>query len=159
MQIQPIVISTLWAGLFAVSLAILVTIPPKHLVNSFICGATGRFTCDMLAAQGVRQSAATAIGAIVIVLVAVFVQRGKVASPALVVCAVLPLGAAVSMLNAMWHLLTLASLEGTALNKALEVLSVDFGEVCITSLSIAAGLAVGMAIVRILRRERLWGEV
>jgi hypothetical protein len=71
------------------------------------------------------------------------------------VSGVLPLGAAVAMFNAITELMKVSSLKGEALSGASVALSANIGKVFTTSLAIALGLAAGIAIVRLFRREEV----
>jgi uncharacterized membrane protein YjjB (DUF3815 family) len=153
-----VLVPILWSGLFAACIAIVLTSPPKYLANSFLAGASGRFVQEALIMSGLAPAAATLFAAAAVVLVAVAAQRNREVSPAIVISAVLPLASIVSMVNAMWHLLTLASLRGEALKTAIAVLGFDVAEVGLTSLAIAAGVGLGLAIVRVGNMEQLWGE-
>ena len=69
------------------------------------------------------------------------------------ICGVLPLGAAVAMFNLIFALMQVSSLQGEALGGASVALSANLGKMFTTSLAIAVGLAAGMAIVQLFRRE------
>jgi hypothetical protein len=69
------------------------------------------------------------------------------------ICGVLPLGAAIAMFNLIFALMQVSSLQGEALDGASVALSANLGKMFTTSLAIAVGLAAGMAIVQLFRRE------
>ncbi len=148
-----ILVNSLWAGLFAGGLGILLTAPPRYVVPSLLCGFAGRLARDLLMGVGVSQNWSTAVAAAVVVLVAVAVIERHRVSPVVLVSGILPLGAAVAMFNAIVGLMRVSSLTGEALSGASVALSANMGKAFTTSLAIALGLAAGMAIVRCFRRE------
>jgi len=93
------------------------------------------------------------IAAAVVVVLAVAIIRRHTVSPVVLICGVLPLGAAVAMSNLIFALMQVSSFTGEALSGASVALSANLGKVFTTSLAIAVGLGAGMAIVRLFRRE------
>jgi hypothetical protein len=93
------------------------------------------------------------VAAAVLDLVAVAIIRRHTVSPVVLICAVLPLGAAVAMFNMLFELMRLSSLQGEALSGASVALSANLAKVFTTSLAIALGLGAGLAIVWLFRRE------
>ena len=156
MDLVAIGIGSLWAGLFAGGLGILLTAPPRYLATAFLCGCAGRFARDVLMASGLTSNWSTVIASVVVVLVAVTIIREHEVSPVVLITGVLPLGAAVAMFNTIVGLMKVSSLQGEALSDASVAWSASLGKVCITSLAIAVGLAAGMAVVRFVRREKIW---
>jgi uncharacterized membrane protein YjjB (DUF3815 family) len=155
MDLLAILMNSLWAGLFASGLGILLTAPLRYIVPTFLCGFAGRFARDAFMSWGMSQNWSTAIAAAVVVLVAVAIIRRNVVSPVVLVSGVLPLGAAVAMFNAITALMKVSHLEGEALSGASVALSANVGKVFTTSLAIALGLGAGIAIVRLFRREEV----
>ena len=155
MDLLAILINSLWAGLFASGLGILLTAPLRYIAPAFLCGFAGRFARDAFMSWGMSQNWSTAVGAAVVVLVAVAIIRRLGVSPVVLVSGVLPLGAAVAMFNAIVALMNVSHLEGEALSGASVALSANMGKVFTTSLAIALGLGAGMAIVRLFRREEV----
>ncbi len=153
MDLLAIFMNSLWAGLFAGGLGILLTAPRRYILPAFLCGFAGRFARDVFMSWGMSQNWSTAVAAAVVVLVAVAILRRHVVSPVVLITGVLPLGAAVAMFNAIIGLMKVSSLKGEALREASVALSANMGKVFTTSLAIALGLAVGIAIVRLFRRE------
>lgn len=149
-------IKSLWAGLFAAGMGILLTAPRRYLAPAFLCGFAGRLARDVLMYWGLSQNWSTVVAAAAIVLVAVAIIRGHEVSPVVTISGVLPLGAAVAMFNAILGLMKVSSLQGEALSEASIALSANTGKVFVTSLAIALGLAAGMAVVRVVRREKTW---
>jgi len=155
MDLLAILMNSLWAGLFAGGMGILLTAPPRYIVPAFLCGFAGRFARDVFMSWGMSQNWSTAVAAAVVVLVAVAVIRRHVVSPVVVISGVLPLGAAVAMFNAIIELMKVSSLKGEALSASSVALSANTGKVFTTSLAIAVGLGAGIAIVRFLRRDEV----
>jgi ATP/ADP translocase len=108
---------------------------------------------------GLTQNWSTVVAAAVLVLVAASTIRRHVVSPVVLVSGLIPLGAALAMFKAIMALMRISSLKGEALSEASDVLNANVGAVFTTSLAIALGLAVGMAIVRLARREKVWEGV
>jgi hypothetical protein len=69
------------------------------------------------------------------------------------VCAVLPLGAAGAMLNMIYDLMRVSFLKGEALEAASVTLSANAGKAFTGTLAIALGLAAGMTIVKLLAQQ------
>ena len=155
MGLLVILMNSLWAGLFAGGLGILLTAPPRYIAPAFLCGFAGRFARDVFMSWGMNQNWSTAVAAAVVVLVAVTIIHGHVVSPAVLISGVLPLGAAVAMFNAIVALMNVSHLEGEALSGASVALIANMGKVFTTSLAIALGLGTGIAIVRFFRREEV----
>lgn len=155
MDILTILLNSLWAGLFAGGFGILFTAPPRYIAPAFLCGFAGRFARDVFMRWGMSQNWSTAAAVVAVVLIAVAITRRHVVSPVVLVSGVLPLGAAIAMFNAIIELMKVSSLNGEALSGASVALSANIGKVFTTSLAIALGLAAGMAIVRLFRREEV----
>ena len=155
MDLLAILMNSLWAGLFASGLGILLTAPPRYLVPTFLCGFAGRLARDVFMSWGMGQNWSTAVAAAMVVLIAVAIIRRHLESPVVLVSGVLPLGAAVAMFNAIVELMKVSSLKGEALSGASVALSANVGKVFTTSLAIALGLGAGIAIVRFFRREEV----
>ncbi len=155
MDIITMLINSLWSGLFAGTLGFILTAPARYIAPTFFCGFLGRFARDLFASLGVSRNWSTAIASAVVVLVAMAIIRGHRVSPVVMICGILPLGAAVAMFNTIIELMRVSSLNGEALSKASVALSANMGKVFTTSLAIALGLAAGIAIIRFLRREEV----
>jgi len=154
MDLSGILTTSLWAGLFATGLAILMTTPPRHLAATFVCAAAGRLVRDVLMGWGASQNWSTVIAATVVLLVAVaLTQRHKV-SPVVVVCGVLPLWVAVAMFNAIFELMILSTAKGDALNGASLAFTSNLAKVFVVSLSIALGISAGWTVLRLFSRAR-----
>lgn len=153
MNFSTILLSSLWAALFAAGMGILTTAPFRYIVPTFLCGFAGRFVRDVLMGWGMSQNLSTMVAVVVVVLLAAaFIGRHRVA-PVVLICAVLPLGAAVAMFNMIFELMRVSSLKGEELSAASVALSANTGKVFTGTLAIALGLAAGMAIVKLFRRE------
>jgi uncharacterized membrane protein YjjB (DUF3815 family) len=146
----------LWAGLFACALGLLLTAPPRQTTSLFFCGVAGRVVRDVLMEWGVLQSWSTVVACAVIVVVAVALIRTHVVSPVVLVSSVLPLGAASAVFQTIVGIMRMSSLEGAALGAASAALSADISRAFTTTLAIAFGLGIGMALVRLVRGEAVW---
>ncbi len=155
MDLSAILMNSMWAGLFAGGLGILLTAPPRYIAPAFLSGFAGRLVRDAFMSWGMSQNWSTTVAAAVVVLIAVAIIRRHVVSPVVLITGILPLGAAVAMFNAIIELMKVSSLKGEALSEASVALSANMGKVFTTSLAIALGLAVGIAIVRLFRREEV----
>jgi uncharacterized membrane protein YjjB (DUF3815 family) len=156
MNLEAMAIGGLLAGVFATAMAIFLVAPPRSLASAFLCGGAGHLVRDLSIGWGVSSIWSTSIATAVVVLVAVAVLREHVVSPVILISGVLPLGASVAVFNTIRGLMQVSTLEGEALGAASTALSANLGKVFTTTLAIALGLAAGMAIVRLVRRERIW---
>ena len=157
MNVSTILLNGLWAAVFAAGFGVILTTPPRALIACFACGFTGRCLRDVLMGWGVSQNWSTVIAAAVLVVVAVAIVQRRSISPVVLICGVLPLGAAVAMFNAITDLMKVSSLTGDALTAASVALSANFGKAFTGTLAIALGLAAGTAVVRLIKRQELEG--
>ncbi len=156
MGLLEMLVDSIWAGLFAGGLGIIFTAPRRYLVPAFFCGLAGRLARDILLNWGLSHNWSTAVAAAVVVLVAAAIIRRYVVSPVVLVSAIIPLGSAVAMFRAIIELIRVSTLQGDALSDASDALVSSTGKAFTTSLAIALGLTVGLAIVRLARREKIW---
>lgn len=146
--------NSLWSGLVAGGLAVLFTAPRQYVLPAFFCGAIGHFVRDVSIASGVSTAWSTVLASAVVVLVATILLRRHVASPVVLISGVLPLGAAVAAVNAVFELMKVSSASGEALNSAAVALASKTGKVFVLSLAIALGIELGAVIVgAFVRRE------
>ncbi len=155
MNLSTILMNSLWAALFATGLGILLTAPSRCIIPTFLCGFSGRFVRDVCMVWGVGQNWSTVVAAAVLVLIAVAIIRRHRVSPVVLICGILPLGAGVAMFNMIIELMKVSSLNAEALSQASVALSANAGKVFIGTLAIALGLAAGMAIIRLFKREEV----
>ncbi len=156
MSALPYVLDGLWAGAFAAALALLLTAPAGYVFPTFVCGFIGRCLRDVGMAGGLGQDWATLIAAAFEVLVAAALIRGRHVShvsPVVLICGVLPLGAAVAMFQLMFALLQTSTLKGAPLEQASVAFTANLSKVFTGSLAIALGLAAGLTLVELVRRE------
>jgi len=153
MDLSGILINSLWGGLFAAGVAILLTAPREYLVATFFCGLVGRLVRDIFSGLGLGQNLSIVVAAAMVVLVAVACIRSHKVSPVAMICGVLPLGAATAMFNMVLGLMKLSTVSGDDLNAASIEYTSNLAKVFVTTLSIALGIGVGMAIVRFIKRE------
>ena len=152
MDLSAILSHSLWAGLFAAGLAAVLTAPPRFLLPTFVCGFVGCAVRDAGVSLGLNVNWATVIAAAVLFLVALALIRRRTVSPAVLVCAVIPLGAAVAMFNLIFAVMRVSTASGDSLAEASISLSANLGKVFATSLAIAVGLAAGMTVSGLSRR-------
>jgi hypothetical protein len=88
-----------------------------------------------------------------VILVAVAITQGRRVSPVVLICGVLPLGAAVAMFNLIFALMQISVAKGEDLAAASTALTANAGKVFATTVAIAIELAAGMAIERLFKRE------
>jgi uncharacterized membrane protein YjjB (DUF3815 family) len=153
MDPSAILLHALWAALFATGLGVMLTAPPRYLLAAFACGFLGRGVRDVCTGLGVNVNWATVIAAAAEVLVAVAITQGRRVSPVVLICGVLPLGAAVAMFNLIFALMQISVAKGEDLAAASTALTANAGKVFTTTVAIAIGLAAGMAIERLFKRE------
>jgi uncharacterized membrane protein YjjB (DUF3815 family) len=154
MGLPAILLNSVWAGLFAAGLAVLLTAPTRYVVPTFFCGTLGRGVRDACVAGGLGQNWAAVLAAALVVLVAAAIVRQRV-SPVVLICSVLPLGATVAMFNLIFALIRVSSLKGEALGEASVALIANLGKVFTGSLAVAVGLLAGIAILRLFKREEV----
>ena len=152
MNVSTILIDSMWAAGFATALGILLTAPVRYLFQTFLCGFATRLVRDVLMARGISQNLSTLVAAAVVVLLAVAIVRRRQVSAVVLICAVLPLGAAVPIFNMILELIKVSSLTGEALNAASVALIANAGKAFAGTLSIALGLAGGLAIVNLFKK-------
>ena len=159
MNYMAILLEGLLAGFISSSLGVILTAPPRYLFPVFFCGFAGRVVRGVLAGWGLGGSWATMAAATVVVLVAAAITRRRTVAPVALVSGVLPLAASASMFDAILDLIRVSSAQGEALRDASVSLIANSAKVFTTSLAIALGLAAGMAIVRVIRGEKVWESV
>ncbi len=158
MNLATIGIGSLWSGLFAVAVGVLLTAPRRDLAGILLCAVGGRVARDVLASCGLPPNWATVAAAAVIVWIAVATIRGRRVSPVVLISSVLPLGAARAMFHTIVGVMRISTLQGEALGAASTELMRDMGQAFTTTLAIALGLVVGVAVVRLFRRQALWED-
>jgi uncharacterized membrane protein YjjB (DUF3815 family) len=148
--------ATVWAALFAGAVGVLFTAPPRRLAGTMLCGAAGRLALGVLMGWGVGQNWATLLASTVIVVIAVAVIREREASPVVLVSAVIPLGASVPIFSTIVGVIRVSSLQDEALSAASVALIASMGKAFTTFLAIGVGLAAGVVLTRLARREAPW---
>jgi len=159
MNYTAILLEGLLAGFFSSSLGVVLTAPPRYIFPVFFCGFAGRFVRSVLAGWGLGGSWATMAASIAVVLVGAAITRRHAVAPVVLVSGVLPLAASASMFDAILDLIRVSSAQGEALRDASVSLIANSAKVFTTSLAIALGLAAGMAVVRVIRGEKVWDSV
>ena len=143
----------MWAALFAVGLGVRLTAPLQYLIPTFLGGFAGRLVHSLLVQGGMGRDWATVLAAAAIVAVAVATTRRHRVSPIVLICGVLPLGAAGAVFRAVFELLKASSAEGEALNAAALAWIAHASRAFTGTMAIALGLGVGMTITRLLDRR------
>jgi uncharacterized membrane protein YjjB (DUF3815 family) len=152
MDLASIFRDSLWAALFAVGLGIRLTAPLQYLVPTFLAAFSGRLVHALLVHGGIGRDWATVLAAAAIVVVAVATTRRHRVSPIVLICGVLPLGAAGAVFRAVFELLKVSSAEGEALNAAALAWIAQASRAFTGTMAIALGLGVGITIARLLDR-------
>lgn len=151
MNLAPVLIDALWAALFAMAMAVVLSAPLHGLVPSFCGGFVARFMRDVLIAWGAHENLAVLIAAAAVVAAAGLICRPGV-SPMVMVSAVIPLGAARPFFGAIVGFLQISSLKGEETAGAPLALISNLSKVFTTTLAIAVGVSMGVLIVRFFRR-------
>jgi hypothetical protein len=153
MDVSGMMLNSLWGGLFGTAIAILLTAPRNYLVATFVCGFSGRLVRDILIGWDAGQNWSIALAAAVIVLVAAALVPRHRARPVVLICGVLPLGAAVATFNTIFELMKVSTARGDALNSASVAFTSNLAKVLAVTLSIALGMSAGVAIMKLFRRD------
>lgn len=153
MEILAILNNCLWGGLFSAAMAILLTAPRNYLIATFFCGFSGRLVRDFLLGWGAAPNWSVMLAAAIVVLIATAIIPRRQAPPVVLVCGVLPLGAAVAVFNTIFELMKLSTAKGDALNAASMAFTFNLAKVFVTTLAIAVGIGAGSTITRLFRRE------
>ena len=156
--VRDTLVDGLAGGVFAAALSALYRAPSRYRLGSFVCGVAGRVAYGLLVASGMTHNGATVVAAGAVVLVAMGVKPDHAGSPVVLVAGVIPLGASVAMFQAIYGIMTLGTLKGQALAEAGVTLLANACRVFTTSLGIAIGLGLGMAVVRLAQRRGTWAE-
>lgn len=157
MNLPSMLLDSFLSGLFSSALGVLLTAPPGAIVPAFLCGFSGRAARELLHALGLGLGWASAVAAVVVVLVAAGLTRRHIVSPVILIGSVLPLAPSSAVFNAILDLLRISSLEGEAVRETSISLLANVGKAFTLSLALALGLAAGIAIVRLIRGEKTWG--
>lgn len=140
------------AGVSAGCMTILMTAPFRYAGPAVVCGLSGRLIRDLLLAAAVSPPVSTLAATTAVVLLAVALAHGKEVSPVVVITGILPLGASLSMFQTVVYVLRLPSRTGAAATETSMELITTLSRVVTTSMAIALGLVVGIAVARALHR-------
>ncbi|HLY00985.1 MAG TPA: hypothetical protein VKR56_00660 [Candidatus Cybelea sp.] len=156
MDIAPMLLNSIWAGLFAAALAVVLTAPAQAIVPSLLCGFAARFIRNVLIGWGLSSSGAVVVAAAGCVLLAIaLTSRRRGASVIAIVTGVLPLGAAVALFNSIKGVLNISGLKEQALITASAQLAANLSAVFTTTFAMALGIGLGFLIARFFG----WGKV
>ena len=153
MSIENILLDGLWSALFAIAMSIRNSTPYKYIIPTFLSGIIAVCTRDFLENAGLSTNWSTLFAAFMIVISTGIFIRSQRVPPVVMVCAVLPLWASVSMFNMLNDLRKVSLLSGDALNKAAVDLSANTAVVFVITVAIALGFAAGLAVLRLIYRK------
>lgn len=159
MNLSAILLEGLMAGSFASVLGVILTAPPRFIVPVFFCGFSGRFIRDLLMSLGFSLNWSTMVAAAVVVLVGTAIVRRHAVPLIALATSIFPLAASASFFDAILAVMRVSSAKGEALQTASILLVSSAAKAFTVSLAIALGLAAGLAIVRVLRGEKVWESV
>jgi len=160
MAIMPLVLNSVWAGLFAATLAVVLTAPPQAVVPSLLCGFAARLIRNSLVGWGLSSSAAVVVAAAAcVVLGLALTSRRRNFSVIAIVTGVLPLGAAVALFNSIKGILDISGLKEQALIVASAQLSANLSAVFTTTFAMVLGIGIGFLIARLLSWKNVRQDV
>src|SRR3954470_19809480 len=116
MDLASIFRDSMWAAVFAVGLGVRLTAPLQYLVPTFLGGLAGKLVHALLVREGMPRDWATILAAAAFGAVEGAPTRRHRVSPIVLICAVLPLGAAGAVFRAVFELLKVSSADGKAAN-------------------------------------------
>jgi uncharacterized membrane protein YjjB (DUF3815 family) len=146
--------NVVFAAVFAVCMGIMFNTRPKALPICFVGGAVARLMRDVLTLQGVTLPTATLAATVATtVLVLVLAQRFGI-GPGTLVSAILPLGATLTVFEAVAGTLRIASVDDAGLAVTAAELVRDAAKSFDITLAIGVGVASGIAGLRLLRGAR-----
>ena len=156
MNLESILLDGLWSALFATAMSIRNSTPFKYIIPTFISSVIAVLTRDSLEHYGLSTNWSTLFAAFMIVISAGLFIRSQRVPPVVMVCAVLPLWASVSMFGLLNDLRKVSLLSGNELNAAAIDLSANTAIVFVITISIALGFAAGLALLKLIfRRESI----
>ena len=156
MNLESILLDGLWSALFATAMSIRNSTPFKYIIPTFISSVIAVLTRDTLEHYGLSTNWSTLFAAFMIVISAGLFIRSQRVPPVVMVCAVLPLWASVSMFGLLNDLRKVSLLSGSELNAAAIDLSANSAIVFVITVSIALGFAAGLALLKLIfRRESI----
>jgi uncharacterized membrane protein YjjB (DUF3815 family) len=142
-----------WAGLFAAAMSVIFVAPLRALLPSFVAGFVARLARDALVAAGVDMILATLVGAALVGLVGEAMIRRRMASPVVVVSALVPLGAALPLFRLIVDFLRIPSMPAAKLALLPEGMLSNLSKVFTTTAAIGLGVSLAIYGVRAMRRE------
>jgi uncharacterized membrane protein YjjB (DUF3815 family) len=160
MDIMPMLLNSIWAGLFAAALAVVLTAPPQAIVPSLLCGFAARLIRNVLVGWGLSSSTAVVVAAAACVLLGLaLTSRRRSFSVIAIVTGVLPLGAAVALFNSIKGILNMSGLKEQALVTASAQLSANLSAVFTTTFAMVLGIGVGFLIARLFKWKSVLQDV
>ena len=141
---MPMLLNSVWAGLFAAMLAVVLSAPPAAIVPSLVCGFAARLIRNVLIGVGLSSSTAVVVAAAACVLLAIgLASRRRNFSLIAAVAGVLPLGAAVALFNSIKGILNIPALKDQALRPTVERLSQEDRSLKVRQAALEALKAMG----------------
>ncbi len=153
MNLQDILLISLWSALFSTCMCILNSTPYKYIIPTFLCSFAGIVTRDLLQDAGLSVNWSTLAASFTIVILAGIIIRSQYVPPIVLICAVLPQWASVSMFAMLNDLRRVTILTGDDLNSAAIDLTANTAMVFVISIAIALGFAAGLAVLKLVYRE------
>lgn len=154
MNISTILINCIWAGFYSGIMGLLCTAPLRNILSAVFCGFIGCFSRDILISWGLSLNWSTVAASASVVLAAMILIRGNEISPVVLISGVFPLGATAAVFRMIIELMKVSSLKGEALNESSAAFISNTGKVFTTYLAITLGLAIGIMIMRLFRKEK-----
>lgn len=154
MDISTILINCIWAGFYAGGMGLLCTAPLRRILSAFICGFAGCFSRDILISWGLGQNWSTVVGSATVVLTAMILIRGNEVSPVVLISGIVPMGANPAVLRMIIELIKVSTLKGEALTESSVSFIANTGKVFTTYLAISLGLAIGITIMQLFKKEK-----
>lgn len=157
MTVGAVLINSLWAGLYAGSMTVVFSAPWWAVVPSVVSGFVARLVRDALLGMGVGPNLAVLIAATVAVTLSGLMLRRSSLAPVVLVSGLIPLGAATALLRGIVGLWRMSSLQGEALADGAVFVAASFTIAFNTTVAIAMGFWLGMALVGVLGRKKALG--
>lgn len=144
-----ILVPALWAGVFAAAMSVVFSAPVHSVLPCFVGGLVGRLSRDLAIAAGATMELSSMLAAALVVTTAALLTRRAGLSPAVMVSALLPLGAAGAFFRALVGFMQISRLPQEELSRVSSELVINVSRVFMTSLAIALGVAIVLSLARL----------
>ncbi|HET9952723.1 MAG TPA: threonine/serine exporter family protein [Candidatus Eisenbacteria bacterium] len=152
MSFGTILVDAVPAALFAGSLGVIFTAPPRYLAATVGCGFAGRLVRDLLVGADMGSGWATLLAAATVGIVAAALVRSRSVPPVVMIAGLLPLGAAGATFDMILGFMKIPNLQG----EALRVASVEFvastAKAFVTYLALSVGISLATVAMRLMNR-------